>query len=88
MRVCVRAGMLTARTTATMSRGIALRDGGLQDGRSITGVDDLDLKECRPLLAGDEKAVVPGVVGDAVEDGLGGEALGGGKEAGAHATPV
>ncbi len=44
---------------------------------------DLDLEEGRPLLAGDEEAVMLGVVGDAVEDGFGGEALSVRKKAGA-----
>ena len=45
--------------------------------------DDFDLEDRWPLLAGDEEAVVLGVVGYAVEDRFGGEALLGGEEAGA-----
>ena len=46
------------------------------------GRDEFDLEDGGPLFAGDEEAVVLGVVGDAVEDGFGVELEHGGEEAG------
>ena len=60
--------------------GWLLRVSGFARGRG--GRDELDLEDGGPLLAGDEEAVVLGVVGDAVENGFGAEVDDVGEEAG------